>query len=45
MSNKSWNLKNNTIIKTENVVLQLSTSKEQKHSEIPYDSNIDIGKY
>ena len=35
--------KTNTIIKTENVVVQLSTSKDQKNSDIPDVSNIDLG--
>ena len=36
--------KTNTIIKTENVVIQLSKSDELKNSDIPDVSNIDLGK-
>ena len=36
--------KENTIIKTENVIIQLSTFEDQKNSEDPDVSNIDLGE-
>ena len=35
--------KTNTIIKTENIIIQLSTLEDQKESDIPDVSNIDLG--
>ena len=37
-------IKENTIIKTENIIIQLSTIEEQKNSDYPDNSNIDLGK-
>ena len=36
--------KENTIIKTENIIIQLSTIEEQKNSDYPDISNIDLGE-
>ena len=43
--NKNYtNNKNNTIIKTKNVIIQLSTLETQRNSDLPDISNIDFGE-